>query len=248
MARRFNTTAANYLTITYAPVTAVPLTMACWFRCTSDSVTGIVMGLGNLGATNQNFYLAARGAVAGDPVSFACRNGGSASFADTTTGYSINKWHHACGVATSTTLRDVYIDGGSTGQNTTSLTPTGISGIRIGASASSNVPTIHTGEVAKAAIWNVALSIPEIRALAGGVDPIEIRRGNLVFYPELSWNAAVDLLTGKPIGHVNHPSVDFDPPVFLYERIFRYPPVAAPAAANNIRAAVYHHRHHNLAG
>ena len=131
MARLFNDATPDWLSINTAAVTAMPLTLACWFNSNDATLTQGLVWLGDKDSDTHMFYLAARGATAGDPIS-AFIYGVSNAEALTSTGYSANTWHHACGVYTSATSRAAYIDGGSKGTNTTSITPSGVDRTSIG--------------------------------------------------------------------------------------------------------------------
>lgn len=183
MARSFNGT-TQYLSNAGAVLTAVPLTMACWFYSTSATTLQTLMSLGVSGANDNRFSLFASGATAGDPVQAQTRGTANAS-ALSTTGYSINTWQHACGVFASATDRRAYVNGGGEGIENTSRTPVGINSTYLGALQGASPATFLVGRIAEPAIWNVALNASEIAALARGVSPLRIRPGNLKFYPPL---------------------------------------------------------------
>lgn len=184
MAYTFNGS-SQYLSISTAAVAAAPLTLACWFNSTSIAVN---QGLINVSSASgdQNFRLSAQGAVTGDPVRAQALNVSANGLADTTTGYLANTWTHACGVFTSATSRTAYINGGSAGTDTVSVTPPSIDRMFIGVTRNGSAFTNYTaGQIAEVGIWNVALTTAEIASLAKAVSPALIRPASLVFYAPL---------------------------------------------------------------
>ena len=118
----------------------------------------------------------------GDPLRFISRTGGTNSVADTTTGYTTGVWYHACAVGISATSRDVYLNGGSKGSNTTSSTPSGLDTTSLGVSTRNTTVNVYDGRIAEAAIWNVALNADEVLALANRVSPQRVRPASLLAY------------------------------------------------------------------
>lgn len=162
-----------------AVVSAYPCTMACWFYSTAITTVQTLMGVVNSGNSAWQ-RLALFGTVAGDPVRAQTSNGGAAN-ADTTTGYSANTWHHACGVFTSATSRAAFIDGGSKGTDATSRAFPTIANTRFASIDASTTQTM-AGRIAEAAIWNVALTDDEVAALAKGICPLLVRPSAIVAY------------------------------------------------------------------
>jgi hypothetical protein len=123
VAYNFNNNGANYLNLGSAPVTAMPLTMAAWIRPDQNTALDTVIHLGDASdGDDRGWRMNMAGATAGDPIQATQENdSGTGSAAATTTGITTNQWHHICGVYTSTTSRNAYIDGGSVGSDTTSI-------------------------------------------------------------------------------------------------------------------------------
>ena len=102
--------------------------------------------------------------------------------AETTTGYSVNTWHHAAGTFTSTTARAAFIDGGSKGTDTTSIVPANENRISIGRWGDSTPGNYMSGRICEVGLWDVVLTDDEISALARGVTPNRVRPANLKGY------------------------------------------------------------------
>lgn len=238
----------DYLENSNAVLSTVPITMACWFYSTSNSAKQRLMSIGDKDSTADFFHLSAMGNIAGDPLRASARRGGTTGTASTSSGYSINTWHHATAAFTSNSNRDVYLDGGSSGNNTTSSTPASLDRTRIGLRASSGTDGPMVGRIAEAAIWSVALVAGEIAALAAGFSPLFIRPDALKAYwplggPLSSNDADNDIAGAYHMTSSGSPSTADNPPIIypsspIYD-IFKFvapaPPVTASGDASEYR-------------
>jgi len=196
MARDFIRADSEYLINESAVLTSTPLTMACFFN--PDAITddyGLI-GIGDASATDTWFLLAARGSVAGEPISAFTRQTGGNAIADTTTGFSAGTWQHAAAVFTSASDRAAFLNGGGKGTNTSTETPTLLDRTTIGCIPRSALDQNMDGLIAEAGIWNVALTDGEIALLAAGVSPLLVRSQNLVTYVPLVRDNDEDLIGG----------------------------------------------------
>ena len=211
----------QYLQVGSAIVTSAPLTMACWFNCDSVDLTGCLVSVTNSGIAGGITRLAmfAAGAISGDPVRViasdaALKNG----IAATTRGYSANFWHHTAGVFTSASSRSVYLDGGNSATDTTSITPTLLDRTNIGvqflqsAGGTSGI-SFMDGLIAEVGIWNAALTAAEIASLAKGMTCDKVRPQSLVFYAPLVRDL-IDQKGGLPITNNNGATVANHPRVY----------------------------------
>jgi len=142
------------------PFPITPLTMCVWFNTTDIDGSGTLFEFGS--GNSDSYRLQTAGGVAGDPVSFRANISGGSN-ALTSTGYSANTWHHACGLARSITDRSAYIDGGSRGNNAVSRDVSAATQLRIGLRF--NGGQDFDGTIADVRIYNRALSDPEVFAL-----------------------------------------------------------------------------------
>ena len=213
--------------------------MAYWGLNTQTAVTQAGMGFGASGGSPAHVYLGFGGVVAGDPIRFFVSDPVASQGINTTTGYTVGKWHHACGVSAAVNDRRVYIDGGSKGTGAANLaTAWTMDLLAVGARYVSTAYSMYfDGAIADAAIWNVALTDAEVFRLSRGVSPLLIRRKSLVFYaPLLSGGAAVERDTvGKfHLSHSGAPTWVGHPPL-KYPRLIRaerhYPRGAAGGTA-----------------
>jgi hypothetical protein len=184
-------------------LTTEPLSLACWFYADADNLQLGLISMTKDGA-NPLIKLAAQGAVAGDRVLIGGYSGGEAN---TTTGFSVNTWHHACGVYESTTNRHAYIDGGSKGSDTTSNTSDTVTDIGIGNLIRANPIVGMSGRIAEVGIWNVALTDAEVAILAKGYSPLFVRPQNLVVYVPLVGDEDVDIVGGLAFAELHTPGI-----------------------------------------
>jgi hypothetical protein len=210
MAFQFNGT--NQYLSTSAPVTAAPLTMACWVYKTDVTAGGFaLMSLSDEGASSDNIDLSHQNATnrirAGSQF-----NAGTLETAVTTSGMTNNTWHHACGVWESASSRKAYIDAANDGTNSVSVTPVGIQKLFIGARFFGSLGGYINGRIAECGIWNVALTAAEIASLAKGMTCDKVRPQSLVFYAPLvrdliDYKGGLTITNNNTATVANHPRV-----------------------------------------
>lgn len=197
-------------------ITAAPLTMWCRFRSTDAAASQVLMALLDKDNDTDYFRIVAAGDGAGDPINVRTASSSAGGSANTSTGYSANSWHTAGGVFAAANDRRAFIDGGSKGTNTTSVTPSGIDRMCLAQQVDLTPDRPLIGRIAEAAIWNVALTDAEV-ALLEKCSPLDIRRANLKgYWPALQRDGSVVLdrsgnrndltLNGTPTW-ANHPPI-----------------------------------------
>jgi len=189
-----------------APATDTPLTMACWFNIDVGYDNHGLIYLGDKDRNKNYWALIAAGYESGDPVAARARGEGNPYTALTSTGYTKDTWHHGAAVFTSDTSRTAYIDGGSSGSETTDVAPTDADRVSIGAVMYSPSENWCNGFIAEAAIWDVALTAAEIASLAAGASPLLVRPQSLVGYWPLI-RGLEDRVGGNTLSLNNTPSV-----------------------------------------
>jgi hypothetical protein len=229
MSRSFNSLSSEYLEIDSTPVVAAPLTMACWGYITDTTANRCCMFVGDKDSGSDYWRLDFEGGAAGDPIAFISRGTGGNVNAETSTGFSSGQWHHACGIELSDSSRAVYIDGGSKGTESTTVTPENSDRVSIGRSGDSTPGAYFDGRIAEAALWNAALTDAEVASLAAGYSPLFIRPQSLVAYWPLIRDEDQDRIGGYDLTPFNTPSIASHSPII-------YPPllpliVSAAAAA-----------------
>lgn len=187
MGRLFNDAATQYLeNTTGALTTAAALTIACWFYSDDSTIAQALVQIQDKDVPDNYLGLFAQGAVAGDPVRFARVSpaGFANAIVDTTSGYTVNTWTHACGVRAGAQDHRVYISGGSKATNTTSLTAanTNFDSLSVGRQGDSTPSAYASAKIAEVAIWDLALSDAEVAQLAAGLCPLRLQAQNLLGY------------------------------------------------------------------
>ncbi len=207
-------TTSNYLSCASTPVSAIPLTLACWCNSTDATANQRLIAIIDTTDGRDYFMIDLSGATAGDPIRAITASAGTTAIASTSTGYSINTWHSVAGVFASATDRRAFIDGGSKGTNITSLTPAGLDQLRLGVNLNTSEAPVSPliGRLAEAAIWNVALTDDEVASHAKGVSPLKIRPQSLVFYSPLirdlfDYRAGLTITMNGAVAVADHPRV-----------------------------------------
>lgn len=184
MAYDFNGT-TQYLSVSSAPVTAVPFTMAAWFNSDSITTSQAIVSLDNATTSFQGYRLLAMGAIAGDPVRADTGGAVPNAAADSSIGYTANTWNHAAGVFTQPSV-SVFLNGSAnTVASNFVIYPT-VNRFNIAARLSLGAPgSSFDGRIAEVGIWNAALTAAEIASLSRGMTCDKVRPQSLVFYAPL---------------------------------------------------------------
>lgn len=216
MARNFVAASSQRASVAAAAASAAPLTMVCWFRSSSNTANQAVMSL-NAAASNDEFNIRVRGDVGGDPIAAIAKEGGTDAIVNSTAGYTVDVWAHACAVFASSTSRTIYLNGGNSATDTTSAAPASIARTAIGCLGRPTPVVFFSGDVAEAALYNAALTAAEAAMLALGVSPLLVRTGALVgYWPLLGrFSPEIDLRGGNGLTLTNTP-VYADHPRIIY--------------------------------
>lgn len=211
MARLFDDATTEYLEVASSAVSGYPLTLAGWFYSDDAAAEQVIVSVAD-SATSANYHvLVAHGGLGGDPVT--ARSRAANGTAQSSTGYSINTWHHACGVFTAADDRAAFIDGGSKGTDATSSADTGFDAMSIGRVGDSSPSDYFSGRIAEVGIWDVALSDAEVAVLGAGYSPLFVRPQNLVAYWSLIRDEDQDRVGGFDMTAFNTPTIATHAPV-----------------------------------
>lgn len=179
MAYYFNGTTSK-LVLSGAVVTAVPLTLACFFK---PAAIGSFMRMVEPGeVTGSNAFLlalSATGTVQGFTTASTSNN------ASTTEVAFLNAWQSAAMVTQAVNSRYAAYNGRLSAINSTTRTPAGINLFSIGVS-SSGVTQFWSGLLAEVAVWQAALTPTELLSFNNGVPATRIRPESLLLYMPLS--------------------------------------------------------------
>ena len=208
MAYNFVRTSSQYLSAASAPVTSPPFTFSCLFYIRDLSAARILMALDN--ASGTNFFAIF---IGGSTTNLRLNaNTSVANVINASTDFNLNEWNHGCGVFTSATSRELFLNGVSVGTSTVSAAPS-VSLLKIGTRTTGGVVgNFMQDDLAETGIWNAALTQPEIASLSKGATCNLVRPQSLVFYAPLIRNlqdikGGLTLTNNNPATVANLPRV-----------------------------------------
>lgn len=180
MARSFNGSTHKLTRADTCGISGYPVTFACWFNPANVTAGHGLINFGNSTDNGKYIGLWADGEAAGDPINAVIVNPGALRSGNTSA-FSASTWQHAAGVFTSTSLQS-WLNGtaGTATAHSTAWPSTNRTGV--GALERATPGKFLNGSCAEAAIWNVALTDDEIKALAAGLSPLQVRPQSLVAY------------------------------------------------------------------
>jgi len=198
------------------PVNAYPKTILVWFKTSdvSQSSSNAIMVSDDDGSNKQNQCQLRGDQSPNYPIAVASYNSGWA-YTFCASPYPQNStWHCAVVVFTSDNNREVYLDGASYAQTTTSQAAGSTTHVSLGCRYGSSSPGVYyTGQLAHFAMWDIALSGAEIASLAAGTNPQDIQYANLQAHHILGTDGT-DEMGGATLTEVSSPSyTGDDPPV-----------------------------------
>lgn len=235
MARNFNSANPDYVLAPTPIANPTTLTLSAWMYDTS--VTGVqtilALGQGTIAGLPVMAYIR----LATDAGTFICQ-AGQGPFAQTASSYSANTWNHIAGtgsaLGTANAPLAIFMNGANKATATSangSPFVTSLTKVSIAIDQANSLAEPLNGRVADAALWNVVLSDTEIKALALGARPINIRPTALIGWwpldglqspePDLSGLANNGVLTGTTLAA--------GPPVMMFTP--RWPQFIPSAAA-----------------
>lgn len=188
----------------------VPITLAAWFYSTNADLAQVVMSVAD-SSTDMNWNIQVRGDSSDQVWAATSTVGGGISYAIATKPYSVNTWHHACGVFTTDSDRRIYLDGGNTAQNTVSRPVSSVDRWQIGMDADLNPYACFSGYIGEAGVWRAALTAAEVWRLYLGAPPNTVRPGSLIAYLPLV-DSDMEWLRGYHMAPYNGPYWGPQPP------------------------------------
>jgi hypothetical protein len=181
MARTFVAASSQYLSNTTLAVPSLPTSFACWFKPASIGAVQALINFTDAAGNNlRRLRIAAGGTLGAQDF-----NSPTSAIAETTGVLSAGTWSFCGGSFASATSRIVYL-GTEKVSNTTSVTPSGLDRLIVGANATP--AQFADGDMAELVVWDAALDDAEFAALAAGSSPALIRSTSLVHYYEFFGN------------------------------------------------------------
>lgn len=247
MARTFANTTADNLQLAASAITAAPVTLSAWVNLAAvGTVVRTIIDINN--SASAQFRNCFRLEMNTTETIQARTGSASASSASQTAGaLTAGTWAHAGAVFASTTSRTAYLNGTAATTETTSRAVTGINQVTIGVESHSSgtLALPWNGEIAEAAVWDVALDAGEMAALAKGVSPLLVRPTSLIYYWPIvgKYSPEIDLISAGDMT-VTGTAAAAHPRVFLPKRsrVRRF--TTAVAGGLGIPIAAYHYNHH----
>lgn len=178
------------------PVTGAPFSVGVRFRKNNNTDGAALVTIPDKDVDDDRFLLEARGSGPGRTVRWASINSGS-DFAETSTAWVVDTWHHALAVEAATNDRRVYLDGGGKGTNSASSIPAGLDRISIGVDGKLTPVNFMGGDIGYVAIWNIALTDEDAVSLANGLDPRKLKPDNLVYFVPMNGQSPELDIIGK---------------------------------------------------
>lgn len=211
MARTFNGT-NDSIEAASAPVTAVPLTLACWVNPTSTAARAALSIGVSAGQARFMIFI--------NPTGFSVQasavdSGGSSGVSNAAGSVPANQWSHAAAVFDSNTSRTAYFNGSAATPNTTSITPSGLNRMNIGARYAGGIGGYFPGAIAEVGVWNAALTADEIASLSKGFPCRLVRPSALVFYSRLIRNV-MDIRNGVTLSELGTGTTVSEHPRIIY--------------------------------
>lgn len=225
MSRLFLASSSEYLQVDSTPITAVPFTISCWFKPTTNAA-GLLVHLLDKSTTNHGFAL--------DYDSDKCRcftQAGGFSAATSSNSATVGVFNHFFGRQAATDNRESILNGdiANKGVDGSTRVPTGLDRTAIGRAGDTTPGAYINGALAEIGIWNVALSDAENTILSLGGSPILVRPESLVFYMPLIRDADNDLVGGLNFTAFNTPTiVTHTRSIKKYVSPQQFPSAAAP--------------------
>lgn len=153
----------QYIIVQSTPLTAVPLTLSCWFY-PKGTGTGSLISVVN--STNATDFFSVDAAMSSAGTPLRARLGNSAGTSSATTNGAVQtQWQMATAVFASNSSRFSYLNGGGKGTSSASRTPSGVDQIGVGALLNSPIVQYFNGNIGDVCLWNRALNDDEVAEL-----------------------------------------------------------------------------------
>jgi hypothetical protein len=201
MAYLFTAASSQYLIGGSAPVTAEPLTLACWVRPTTTPTTHVPVSVSNV-TTNARFMLVL---VASNFQALRIDDASANVTAQSASGTNTaGVWLHGAAVFNPSGGSVIAYRNGIAGSALTNPgTTLTVNRMLIGARlASGSAGAFTNGDIAEVGVWSAALSADEIASLSTGFPCRLVRPSALRFYSRLIRNV-MDLRNGLSLTNTN---------------------------------------------
>ncbi len=224
MARLFDDIQEEYLGLNQAVFTSLPSAMVARFNSNDIEQGGSLFCMGASDSDEHYQRIVIRSSAGGNTVLAQSHAVGVSSSAETTVGYTVNTWQHACGIFASPTDRRILLDGGSKGTATLEVTPTGLDLSSIGVLNALVPRNYMSGMIAEVAIYDLSaypgatdsdkadyFEANILPHLAAGEPPGDYTTGLVAYWPlrddDLDYADDFDLTPINTPSWAEHPTV-----------------------------------------
>lgn len=219
MAYEFNGS-TQYFSVGSTLLTDEPITLLAHGNSDSATVAQAALSLGNNGA-NGYYFLQWQGNVASDPIRGSKANDAGSTANVDSIGYTADAWHIGAVSFVTNTSRKSFINGGTKGSNTTSITDPTPDFITVGALRTGAVANYFDGELAQSCFLNVDMTDAQHGYVGKGIAPhwyIPIK--NIRGYFPLISGGMNRMASGYPdLTATNSPTRTPNPPKVMYPKI-----------------------------
>ncbi len=226
----------QYLSNANAVVSSTPLSMACWVSNSAAVGNDAVMCISD-GDINQfhGLYMP----FVAKTVRARTNNTNSTEAGP----WVVDVWTHIGGVWTNSTSRVAYRDGNAAVADNTDRTPAGLDYTTIGCFGGDiGRVFFFEGMIAEVAVWNAALTTPEMVILAARYSPLFVRPQSLVAYwrligrtsPEIDLVGGFDMTLNNAPTQAPHPGI-----IYPTRQVLAFPPMAAPPVVTGRPTRLY---------
>ncbi len=180
---------SQYLVVNSTPITEYPFTISAWFKADTPQADDVLVWIGDKDSSAQFWALAIGwndyGTNPANSNVHAVTRVGARAEATTSSSYTANTWHHACGLFINSTSRKVYLDGGGEGTDATPMIPSASDRVAIGVAGDSSPTNYMDGKIALVILRNIELSgaeVAEEAAATSVAEALAIQTASIVAY------------------------------------------------------------------
>ncbi len=181
MGRTFTPANFDRLDLASAVITAAPCSFAAWINPSTLSAVSSFSVISVSDTAGNNILDLALNTVAFAQSYNSTTNN---AFAQSTLTLSTGTLYHVCAVWTNASSRTIYVNASNSVTDTTAVTPAGVGHSAI--ASYYNAQSLFSGSIYFPAIWNLALSLPDVTSLFNGCNPRKVRPSGLVSFIRMS--------------------------------------------------------------
>ncbi len=215
MARLFDDSNSEWLTVASPLLDAAPFTCCAWIK-TDDGADNFQVIAAPFGAAGTDIGWKYRLRMTDVEIQFEAEDAGGSARAGATAVPAVGDWGHAASVEVAVDSRESYFAGANKGTNATSITPlaSSIDTTSIAVRDDGSPSDSFSGDIGHVSLYGAALNQSMIETHAAGYNPMRIQRDNLVgYYPINGQSPEFNVMGGFDLTVVNAPPLSPEPPI-----------------------------------